>query len=595
MMLLELLIALPFVGGPLLPAGEAAESVYRTYDLAAHCGRDTHYERDGHLFPGSLVSPELPEFDRDIWTFEPSMIVDTLHSFLLDELEYEGRHYGITENDGFALYAPESVHRQVRQILSVFSHASRSSAHLQVDIFNVPAGSASLPAGVLKLEDAKKALDLFADQLTESYSIPLKVSLPSSIEAAKRQECLLDYDVEVASNSMSFDPIMVSMLTGTRLQVKANPSANGCDLALIYWNGDQARKMKSHPFDTRGVTNSEQGRKDERGPEVIQSTSIKQRTLALNTSIPRERALVLGLNMDVHGGQSEQRVMLRLVGEMQPNLQSHALGADKKLHLVRRDFLTPSKVNLHGGGHALAGSVGRLQDKLQKFSWEFLATFDNEESEFGIDLLQTTLEDSELMFPEGWMLCLENGEASSKVQKTLEQLVTSMTPPSELLQVSMEVQRPGKERNVLSYQLPLRIGAQSALVLGVESSAIRDYDVEIAQGSSVADPITCIDLDGAICLMRPTRTEDGRIQLHVQLTAQVIDQAAQTGSQDGSFGRIDQARYSQLVLDQIVPFGADGAQTVQLGNSTRTGEALGLKVTLGPGVPQVFDFNMSVR
>jgi hypothetical protein len=594
MILSGILITLPLLGTPPLLAGETAESVYRTYDLAAHGGQATRHENSNYLFPASVFYSEMADYERNEWTFDPDMIVDVLHAAIEDELEYEGRHYGVTEQQEFCLYAPESVHQRVRQVLGVFASASRVDANLQVDVFTVPAGTNSLPAGILSLKDAKKCLEIFGDQLTESYTVPMHVDLPSILNAAKRQECLLDYDVEVAHDSMCFDPRMVTMLSGTRLRVAATPSAEGCDLALIYWNGEPAREVESHSFDTRGVTHSEQGRDNYRGPDVIQSISTQQRTLALNTAIPRDRAVVLSLGMNVSGGQSEQRVMLRMTGDLQPMLRSTDLGSGQKIHLLRKKFASPALVKIEGGAHGLSGSVGRIQDKLQEYNMEFMAQFDNEGSDFGIDLVQSALDDTEFNVTNEWMLCLERESNGDSVKETLTTMVGAIARPSELMQASLELQRPGGE-TLLTYAMPLRIGAESAVVLGVESSGVRDYDVEIAQGSSVSDPIGVINLDGAVCLLHPTRTTDGRTQLRVQLTAQVVDETQHVMSEDSSFGRIDQASYSHLVFDQIVPFDGSGTRTVQLGNSSGAGDGLSLKVTIGDANLRKFNFNISTR
>ena len=57
--------------------------------------------------------------------------------------------------------------------------------------------------------------------------------------------------------------------------------------------------------------------------------------------------------------------MLRMRGDLQPKFQTRTVGKGQKIHLVRKRFVTPALVRLEGRVHGLAGSVNRIQDKLQ--------------------------------------------------------------------------------------------------------------------------------------------------------------------------------------------------------------------------------------
>lgn len=561
-------------------APEVAEAVFRRYDFAAHSGQGRDWDQPVNLFPGTR-KPNSTGEGGTMWSFYPDDIQQLLLDTLGDELEYEGRHHQLSEDGQFLLRAPESVHASVRKILSFLGEATGSSASLRVEILTVEDGAMPrLKSGVVDMADiARIGTGITAPITRELYSMPLTVNRMASMDGAGVNTFLGDFYVEVAQQAFGYDPVVVQMLSGTRLQVMTSPTEGGCNLGLIYWHGTANGGIEDRNLDIRGRISSETGFSGSTGPDRLQSFSVGQRTLALNTMIPTGKALVIQTNLDLAESQGSQWIVLSIEGRLQPTTRHLRLANGTEIYLIRNDSFAPATIEVHNNGFHANELTSRFRAQLDNTEGGLMASFRRGEVDVSGDALNSMLPDLSWHVSREWTMVVVGLEEDATGSEGIPALVEAIQPRSELVQISLFIDRPGEgDSRSLSCFLPLRVGIESCIVLGTEASSISEFNVEIAQGSSVNDPIGGIDLDGTILFIHPRRTVDGELRLRIRGGVQLLRDRQVLEAKDLSFSQMELPVYDRLEFDQTIHVHGAGAFVIGNDAKTRSGSSLSLSV-----------------
>ena len=564
---------------PLPTPDSGAESVMRSYNLRAYGGPSTYWKEWLNLFPGSLGMHEGYEAE-EIWEFDTDLIENTLISLLAEELEYEGRRFGTDDHARFTLFAPQEVQDRAQAILNVFADTVRTTAQLRVDVVQVAPGQNDVAVGVIDLQAARAILGMQTSGPTSTYHIPLGAFSTSSVYDATRTTFVGDYDVEVAQNAASFDPVILNMVTGTRMLVSASPAREGCNLALTYWYGNSENGPQDVDFSSRGTVTNDSGLEQFDGPGILQTMSVAQRSIALNTMIPDGKALALRTVSSTDSQAPTQIVLLQLEGKLAPTVRTVRLGHEQELHLIRNDALAPPHVYSEGQVRSAAVHHLLLRAPCREDNDWYTVHTHHPEADHARDWLMESMEDMEFDGSEAWMIGYRPDGRQSGDASRLAKLVDAALPTSEVVQVSLRLESGSADGEVVSCELPMRLGTESSVVLGTESSTVFEYDIEIAQGATIHDPNVEIDMDGLMLSIRPSRTADGGIQLRIQGGAQLVQNVNEVRSKNNSFGSLQLKTYDRLLIHQVLYFDGEEGGSAVIGNAAEVLPKGSLRLTV---------------
>lgn len=587
-----LLTGLLAIGGPEAtespqPALEEANSVVRRYDLAAYAKAFRHYDGSTRLLSGTTFFDGDDDTEQR-WTMEPDFIVDAIQDLLGEEMEYEGRQIWWTDHNQMIVQAPTSVHERIDSILDVFGRAVSSTSSLRVDILEVPGSSAlaNVPSGVIGLEEVEGLLALAKGHGTETFNAQLSPGCIARLDATSVHPYIGDYHVEVAEGTYCYDPVRINAIAGTRIKAYASPTRSGCDLALLVMHGEPASPIEETRLNLNGQVSTEGGIQYWSGPERLQSIPVSQRTFALNTSIPNGKALVLNSEFSLEQSQGTQIIIVRRVGGPMAQIVSSEFEYKYgELHIIRRDSMRVPHLNLTG---RLVDSPLEMERLLQRdfFEWGNLRTdFHTHGSDIEHEILEETYHDLDLRIDDQWMVVYGNQEQMAEhrsrdgFRSELATLVDALAPSSEIVTLSISVERNGEgDSNSIRCTVPVRVGEHSAVVLGVETARVIDYDVEIAAKSSVIDPILGMSLDGMAIVLVPMRSGDGSLSLRMSGGVNLARDGQFFEPRSPSFGVVDEQVYDRLMIDETVTLDSSSNSATVIGNSSSKSDGVRIEV-----------------
>jgi len=577
MTFLTLLLALPLFGGgelatPAPALTDEVESVLRRYDLTT-IARDIYiYTQQQSLLPACRTDSAMGTIHKDS-SIHDDLIRRAILALVGDELEYEGRRIWEDGDGLMAILAPEAVQARIAGLLDFLSAAANSTTELRIDVVYLPHDGTGQggPVGIVDEVVAARALAMAEDSAkTESYTLQVCGNSTAQLNLTTEHSFIGDYDVEVADSTFCFDPQPLSLSSGMRVEVGAYPAPGGCNLALFIRHGLPTGPVGALTQGVAGKVSAENGVHYYDGPKQIHTLSIAQRTYVLNTALPDGKALILRSSLDLNDESSTQYLIVRRVGSMPPAVFSTSIGNDSgEIHLIRTHALSPARFTFHGDEFR-RGGFSTYEAKRRTWDEEFLTTkLDYETYSLEQDVLTSLHPHLEFSDGNSWFLSRPNGaEDPRSGERDLASTVADIQSPSEVVNVSIQALLTGEglSRQV-SCDIPLRLGFESAVVMGVEGTRLCDYDVEIAKGSTVADPIVILQIDGMALLMRVDRAADGGFDLALRGVVNLLANSTVFDPHAKSIGSLEQRAYNRLELTETVHIDADGNGTTVIGNT----------------------------
>jgi hypothetical protein len=567
-------------GDPVREAGEL-----RTYDLQ------------------TLLVPYRPEFQMQVLPlrgspggmderehFDAGLVIELVRSLCAPEFEYEGR--SLQEQEG-ALYvtAPAPVQEKVTRILAFLGAALAARTELAIDEVLLPDALPKDPAPILGLDEAQKLLA--GGGVRRSWRVALRPGWTGAALSQRPISFVSDWNCEIAQGAAIHDPVVDLVPAGDVIACSGAPAPGGLWLALLARSGE-SNGAKDHPLEVYASVASEttpvpnpqpnspsarsSGRVLQAGPRVWQSVPVALHALALNTFLPDGK--VLCLSATIGAGEQHGTRLLLLRRTSAPGAPVQGLALDPKgsggrdLVLIDAGWLRPpfctSEGDLRGGGALpMRGDdeAGALQ-----FSLHGADTGRAHE-------LLPDLSGCEVFDTAAWLVIARSQRAAegSGPDAAATRLGSGAQVPQSF---SAELALRRGPNVIARSTLALRSGVPSTVVAGAEDELLCDWDVEVAQSASVADPIIRATFEGLCARLRVERDAAGGLVLDIRGFGQ-----ARSGDlrnfdpQVPTVGPMSQGIWDRLGIEERLTLPADGPKKVAFGDTGGTG--LALEVTLG--------------
>lgn len=592
MIFLSLISVLSFCAGD-APAGPSApapsaesDGVIRRYDLEA-CNLRTSLGGSLELLLPASAESWLDEGGYESgMALDPDGIVELIQTLCGDEFEYEGRYLYHTEGL-LVVKAPPRLQAKIGEILSFVEGATHSRTELQIDVIDL---AEPLPrpvdTGLVSLAEAERIAALVPSTAPrQSYRVELRPGRTAAVDLTRHHRFLGDYDVEVAQAAFAHDPVVHTMISGTRLEIAGSPVGDALALSVLYRHGTPTGEAEEVDLDQHGFVGSEAGQTFLRGPRLTQRLGMAGRSFACNIVLPEGRALVLRSTLDLAEASGTQLVLVRRAGPSRHAIHRMTSRSDVlDLTLVELGSLAPRRSSFSG---ILLDRQLRLIDA-DRLHWYESDPLLAARLEWREDSTQSLIEEA---FPDRWSWSSDtwlvshespdqDGEGRDVSRDRLDYaaLVESLLPEEEVVEVSLALQRRGEGVSKgAECDLVAGVGLTSAVVLGVEATKTIDYDVEIAHSSTVADPITCIRFDGLVLTVTPRRTPTGELSLELRGLANLLRESRAFDPIATLHGRLDQELFDRLLVDEVLTVTEQNGGRFRLGD-VGGGESLELMV-----------------
>jgi hypothetical protein len=582
----------------LLPQEERAPAgdVIRTYDLSGIAPGDYQHESEDKesLFP--YFNPRFYGGNSEFWEEfeepEADLIVEYLTSIYDDEFQYEGRFIDVGRRGRLTVRGPQALHARVERLLSFLDGVWNAQVELTVDVIEAPEGPAhdSGPAGVLVPASEVSAWIESARRrgAHHQYRMRLRADRPTTIDASRDRPVIMSYKSDVAQQSFAHRPFVAQASFGTRLSVHATPSKGGLLLALSLLRGDLIDGIRNRNLDVRGMLSTPDKVILQSSADLYQGFDVLNRSMTLNTFLPDDQALVVHTRVDVERSKATEVIVLRKTAGALPRMARLPLDETGRELLLANlgqfdpsrwvawgslidPFYVPTRMRVAWDEYDCLPMIGTVlhQGELD-FASEVVSDMGG-----GLDVTINGVWTG--VFPQtGAFDDLEDMRAA---QKLAQATVTDLGRSRALLDVSVDVRRPGGATPVHA-RLPLRSEDSCTLALGVESLELPTYDVEIAQGSTLATGIANSVFDGLALWLRPSLTPDGGLTLELRGGASLFAGGEQLDVGSRMFGSLDQSSHDHLFLKERIHFAAGDPKPwrVVLGNASDQGDEQALQI-----------------
>lgn len=559
-------------------AAEGPDSVLVRYDLGGLLASfdSSTFVESLLMSSGSPVDEVERSSGEDLYErVDAETLVELLSRLFNEEFEYEGRALALQDADELLVLAPPEVQEKVHGALTALEQALSSSVELQVDVVALP-GEGPPPFGGACVIDAAQAASLpsIPDRPRETYTVRLSPGRTSIVDRRRMIPVVVDYDVEIAQGALIHDPVVGTAETGTRLLVRGVPMADGLALSIFYAHGDPVREdVQEIEAPLRGFVSSENGTEDRfiEGPRAEERVEIAFRSVAFNTFLPAGKALVLTSTLDLStsqpegAGRSRQAVIVRRVSGELPRFRRYSSPGTK------RELLFVNAETLHGPEMKSWGRLIGGEEESMEHIPEVRGQLEPENSVFLMDWISDRFSTWRTVGP--WVICAYDPTWDESAGAELERLTQGWHAETRLSEVELRARVRGAD--AAAWKLPVRVGSQVAGMVGISSTSLVDYDVEVAQFAAGADPKFFPYFSGLVFRGAASANEAGEARLDLEAIAHLRREAPRMVTLGGPYmTRLEKTTFDVLrVWDRV-----SGAAS--LGDRGEQGGALGLDVAL---------------
>lgn len=573
------------VSAPQAPA--PAELVVATYDLAATAPR---YHEGGSmrvLLPALMArgeDRESPEVAQSAYAVQ-----DLLTNLWSDEFSSEGRRFDVDEHGIATVTAPENVQKGIERVLGFLSENFSRAAVLRVDLIDVEGGAPTATSIVPEREADKLVVQAASQGLARTYALRLAPGLFGTVEQTRAVRALIDYDVEVAQKAFAFDPQMATFAIGTQIVAQGTAVNGGIALSICWKDSREQKPVETRELRQIARLEAQQGSVLTPGPDAFQTPDVVQAAAALTTFVPQGQALVISASLSAMSGKCRQLVVLRCEkadkAERQTVTSFLAREDGLPLSLVDASALTESFLEINSP--ILSANPEDVRE-LYRYADRGLLTARIAQPDYSMveSMLNVDGELSTTRFGPWILVTPPDSRVNPDTKKFATLDAARMRKPRKtaLVDIALTLRRTGAGGGEIArWCLPVLEGGRCAASIGIESLSLAEYDVEIAQGATVADPIVENLFDGLVLSLHPMRSADGALVIDLRACARLLAVMQRVDTGSGESMRIDEPSFDTLSLDQRVRFGADEKKrSIVLGEGSgatgRGGLALELEV-----------------
>ena len=582
---------------PLLGSVNGVESdaalVLRSYDLAGVLPRTLSSFGAERLFPhveseGDGSSWGLQGEDEGYY---PDFLVELIRIGAGEEFDLEGRWLQVDEGPRLVVRASEAAQKRALEQIQAVDALFTIRGELLVDVLRSPTNAPANSAAVLSSADAEKLL-ASAGGARASYRLEFRPREFVGIDATGTTSFVADYNVEIAQAAAISDPVNVSIRPGTRLQASCSPAPGGTWIALTLRSTDPIGRVRELPIAIHGQITTQNETSRTSSPRSIQSVALENRSLAINTFLAEGKALVLRTALDLADHQSNSWIVVRVGGRPMPREQRLSAPDKDGRGEVRAypiGFAAPAVVQSESRG--LLGSAGdgigerfpvRIYDAGASL---LLVQFVRPGYDSLLDSLRSEQEGLELGNWGAWMIARAAQHVSDAPLPNFDLVAAGLArgcPSPRTFQIAVAVRRGGSNGQVVARTtLVARSGTPSTAVLGREETRVIDYDVEVAQNCSAADPQVEIAFEGLALRATPLVGLAGETRLELLGRARIQrGPAGEFDSGSSTLAKIAQAEYDELQVLEWLSFDKDGPRVVRFGDASGGSGGLLLEVEM---------------
>lgn len=567
---------------PALPTNfGAADSVVRVYDLRP---ATPIFDEDDNWSQRLLMAPS--DGSNDVESVNPArlydeastdIIVDLIGQVFGDELRYEGREISLTNDSKLVVLAPEAVHTRVSDLLAMLERILAGGIQLTVDVIELPDGADTPQGGIIEAAEAERLLaGLQRDGAAHaSYETRLRAGRTTALDLTRQSAFLQDYDVEIATGATVFDPVIGLVEEGMRLLLRGVPTPDGLFLTVIYQDADLIGDSPLETLPVDGTVWNEQGSIHVYEELQVQEVSSFQRGIAFDTFLPTGKA-ILAYSEYKTAKHTSRQVMLvrRRGGDLSSFHDLGVTGTTRRLLAVNTELFSPPSLSIGGPWVEDAGHDSR-HDVLTYVS------LSAEPSLFFFDWIKHRFSVWRRMGP--WAIAVTDPSWDDRAAQELGSLVQKWKPETDVTHADVRLHRSQGGDLPVRWSVPVRAGSACAARIGMVSLATTDYDVEVAQGAGVRDPVRCVVFDGLAAGLTAARGGSRALSLDVSAIGHLFEggvKRLETASPSANI--FDQPSFDQIVVkERLNLVDQEGeAVRVRLGDTGQGGKGLQLEIIL---------------
>lgn len=454
-----------------------------------------------------------------------ALSTDAIHEILrraMGEARFEAAGRSMTFASGGLLLSqtPEN-HERTRRILSLLEAAATRQAEVEVRFLEFGPGALDkLRGSVLTAAERAALLRDPGARTVAAYSASGAIGSRLSLGSTRETRILADYDVEIAQSATIADPAVETLRDGFAASVRILPCGSGAiDVEATAEIAVLDEPIRSLDLDAPAL-----GRVD--------LPALDCARVAGTAAVPAGGALAL-VARGASGGAALAVVFTPRVGALEPAAQRDVADAPVEIRIAD---LGPAGIPARSFGALAARSWGDAS-RFDVYSGSLAEKARAGDDDDGVEAAASVTADAlaaaggESAFvrriPGRHALVLGDAAAQSAVASAIESLLAPRRLTSELTvavvplteaeaasfdsatsaEPLLAAARANREGSCL-FQSALVSGDRAAMTLGREFSYVGDYEVEVAQGSKVADPQISFAFVGAAAEVRVTRGED---------------------------------------------------------------------------------------
>jgi hypothetical protein len=397
------------------------------------------------------------------------------------------------------------------------------------------------------------------------FEVGLSAGRTALLDQMHRFPILYDYDVEIAQGTFILDPVVVEIEEGVRLLLRGTPQDGGLAVSAVY-QAAESLGVKERAMEFKGGVSREDsgGLVFLDGPKAVQGVDLLHRSAAFDSFLPDGKALVLASQADLSGAKRTQIVYLRRAGGDLPAHRAQRLAdSSRTLVLVNSESLSVPAMGVdvyRANHHEPWISHPGIEARLTAAPALFLH-----------DWLRYRFKVWRLLGP--WAVVVTDPSWDADSAEALDGLLTGWKPRAATVGLDVTLRTEGGTARVpVRWSLPVRAGSDCGLMLGITSSALYDFDVEVAQFASAVDPVQMAIFDGLCLGISSSELGGGNWALDVQGSARVYAGGPPVtfDPRDSMLGTVDQPRHDSLLVDEERVVSPD--HPLEVGGSTKEGE-----------------------
>jgi len=427
----------------------------------------------------------------------PEIVLDVVTRILGDELLAKGRTVTLDGESSLLVHAPAQVHERIQSVLETLGRALSSAERVRMDVFSIPAGGADLllKKTSLTVQEADQLASLAGpDGARRTLVLDLLPGRTTVVDQMRSTPVMSDFDVEISQGAFAFDPVVVDVEQGLRVLARGARTGSGVALSLVFTSHRLEGAVTERALQLRaGVAHAKDGGfQYVSGPTTLQSADVQTRSVAFSTVLPADRVVAFATETTLGGGQALEVVTLRREGGNGSPFYSKSFGS-VTLMLVNSEVFGLPSFAFEGDPNPF-GELGHHPT--------LAASLSSEPPGFLFDWLKFRFSVWRRIGP--WAVVVTDPAWDNQAGRELEQLFTSLDATAELTRLEAEL-RDRDDALLARVSLPVLAGTKSGVVLGRSSSYLADYDVEVAQFATAADPVIAPLFEGLVAKLGVSR------------------------------------------------------------------------------------------